>query len=109
MEFKQLTEKALAVRRQIANAETNRYGREWSREELMLGFIKDVGDLAELLQAKEGVRKVDDLDVKLAHELSDCLWAIMVLADKYGVDLETAFVKTMDELSNHLRSEESST
>jgi NTP pyrophosphatase (non-canonical NTP hydrolase) len=104
MEFKELTEIALAVRQQFANAETNRYGREWSREELMLGFMKDVGDLAQLLQAKEGVRQIDDVDVKLAHELSDCLWSIMVLADKYGIDLETAFVQTMDELTSHLGS-----
>jgi NTP pyrophosphatase (non-canonical NTP hydrolase) len=101
MEFKELTEKALAVRRTFARLELRQYGREWTREELMLGFMKDVGDLAELVQAKEGIRQIDDVDAKLAHELSDCLWSIIALAHEYGVDLEAAFVKTMDELGNH--------
>lgn len=102
MEFKVLIERALAIRRKYAEFEKGRYGREWSREELMLGYVKDMGDLAQLVQAKEGVRRVDDVDEKLAHELSDCLWSIIILADKYGVDLEASFIKTMKELDNHL-------
>jgi NTP pyrophosphatase (non-canonical NTP hydrolase) len=62
----------------------------------------DIGDLAKLVQAKEGVRDVEDVDAKLAHELSDCLWSIIVLADYYGVDLEAGFMRTMDELRERL-------
>jgi hypothetical protein len=29
------------------------YGREWTTEELMLGMVKDVGDLAMLIQASQ--------------------------------------------------------
>lgn len=64
----------------------------------MLGFVGDVGDLAKLVTAKEGVRKTDDVDQKIQHELADCLWSILVLTDAYGVDIETAFTRTMDEL-----------
>ena len=102
MEFKSLIEQALAIRTKYAEFEKERYGREWSREELMLGFMKDMGDLAQLVQAKEGVRRIENIDEKLAHELSDCLWSIIILADKYGVNLENAFMKTMQELDNHL-------
>ena len=52
----------------------------------MLGFLGDVGDLAKLVQGKEGVRPRDDLDEAFAHELADCLWCVMTLADSYGVD-----------------------
>jgi hypothetical protein len=48
------------------------------------------------------VRPRDDLDQALAHELADCLWSVMSLADTYGVDLEAAFDRTMAELSAHL-------
>lgn len=102
MEFAELQEQARAVRRLYAAEETRRYGRSWSREEIMLGFLGDVGDLAKLVQGKEGVRPRDDLDTALAHELADCLWSVMVLADSYDVDLETAFNRTMRELSEHL-------
>lgn len=99
-----MTELAREVRRKYAAEEVRRYGRTWSREELMLGFLGDVGDLAKLVQGKEGVRPREGLDDALAHELADCLWSVMALADAYEVDLESAFVDTMRELNAHLDS-----
>ncbi|WP_206686074.1 MazG nucleotide pyrophosphohydrolase domain-containing protein [Kribbella qitaiheensis] len=90
------------VRRKYAAFEERRYGRSWSREELMLGFLGDVGDLAKLVQGKEGVRPRADLDEAFAHELADCLWSVIVLADAYEVDLESAFVRTMGEMEGQL-------
>ena len=101
MEFAAVVARALEIRRKYATLERARYGREWSREELMLGFVKDVGDLAALVQAKEGVRANDDVDAALAHELADCLWSVCVLADRYGIDLERAFGEAMDALDTH--------
>lgn len=71
----------------------------------MLGFVGDVGDLAKLIQANAGIRDIDDCKAKLGHELSDCLWSIMVLANKCGIDLEAEFVKNTGGLEAHLRSE----
>ena len=71
----------------------------------MEGFVGDVGDLMKLVMAKEGVREIPDVDQKLAHELSDCLWSVLVLANKYNVDLETSFLQTMDELEKRIESE----
>ena len=99
-----MAELAREVRRKYAAEEVRRYGRSWSREELMLGFLGDVGDLAKLVQGKEGVRPREGLDDALAHELADCLWSVMVLADAYDLDLETAFTDTMGELNAHLDS-----
>ncbi len=79
-----------------------RYGRSWTDEEIALGFVGDVGDLMKLIQGKAGVRPREDLDEALAHELADCLWAVMTLADTYGVDLEGAFLRTMDQIERSL-------
>lgn len=103
MEFKALIQRALAIRGKFADYEVRTYGREWTTEELALGLMKDVGDLAMLVQASEGVRQVTDLDKALGHELSDCLWSVIALADRLGIDLETAFAQTMDELDQQLR------
>jgi NTP pyrophosphatase (non-canonical NTP hydrolase) len=103
MEFTEMQERARAVRRLYAAEETRRYGRSWNDEELMLGFLGDVGDLAKLVQGKAGVRPRDDLDEALAHELADCLWSILSLADAYDVDLEESFASTMRELSAGLQ------
>ena len=94
--------KARGVRAKYADMEVSAYGRAWTREEIMLGFLGDVGDLAKLVQGKEGVRPRDDLDTALAHELADCLWSVLTLADAYDVDLEAAFGETMRSLSESL-------
>ncbi len=68
----------------------------------MQGFVVDVGDLMKLVMAKAGARPIADLDRKLAHELADCLWSVLVLADAHGVNLESAFLKTMKQLEKQL-------
>jgi NTP pyrophosphatase (non-canonical NTP hydrolase) len=102
VEFAVLVERARSVRRRYAELERATYGREWSAEELMLGFVKDVGDLALLVQAQEGIREADHVEEALAHELADCLWSLISLADRYGIDLEPAFLRAMDEIEAQL-------
>jgi len=68
----------------------------------MQGFVVDVGDLMKLVMAKAGSRPGEDVDRQLAHELSDCLWSVLVLAQLYDVDLEREFFATMNELEAKL-------
>lgn len=102
MDMTELRARARDVRTLYAAEEERSYGRSWTPEEIMLGFLGDVGDLAKLVQGKAGVRPRADLDEALAHELADCLWSVLTLADAYDVDLEGAFARTMDELTTHL-------
>ena len=103
MEFHKLIERARDIRAQYVDFETQRYGRSWTREEVALGFMGDVGDLMKLLQAQNGLRDIPDADAKLTHELADCLWEVIVLADLYGVDTEKSFRDTMNDLEQNLQ------
>lgn len=102
VELQQMQQSARQVRERFAAFETDRYGRSWTPAEVMLGFVGDVGDLAKLVQGKNGIRSALDLDAKVAHELADCLWSVLTLADCYGVDLEDAFTSTMETLNQWL-------
>lgn len=106
MEFNKIIERALDIRQRYTAFEKEKYGREWTRENLVQGFVGDVGDLVKLTMAKEGIREYDNVDEKLAHELADCLWSICVIADQYNVDLEKSFVKTMDYLEEKIEARE---
>lgn len=101
--MQELQTRALKIRQQYQDLETQEYGRSWTTQEIMLGLVKDIGDLAKLVQAKSGVRNVEDVDAKLAHELVDCLWSVLVLANEYDIDLDTAFTNTMDELEERIK------
>ncbi len=105
MEFQTLLQRALEVRQQYAAWETSRYGRAWTREEVVQGFVGDVGDLVKLTMACSGIRDIPDAKKKLAHELGDCLWSLLVIAQLYGVNLEKAFVQAMAELEQQLKKE----
>lgn len=102
MEFGQLMQRALEIRQQYEIKEKQLYGSAWTNEEIALGFVGDVGDLAKLIVAESGKRNITESRKKLAHELADCLWSVMVLAYRHDIDLEASFQNTMDELENHL-------
>ena len=102
MDFSHLVHRAVQICGQYAALETAKYGRSWTDEELALGFVGDVGDLVKLVMARSGVRDIPGTQEKLEHELADCLWSVMVLAERYEIDLEKAFLKTMDDLEAHI-------
>ncbi|WP_439708515.1 nucleotide pyrophosphohydrolase [Frateuria sp. GZRR35] len=105
MDFSNLEQSALQLNALYEKLETKTYGRVWTTQELALGFMGDVGDLAKLVQAHAGVRNIDDCKARLGHELSDCLWSIMVLANKCGIDLEAEFVRNTREIAAHVSRE----
>jgi NTP pyrophosphatase (non-canonical NTP hydrolase) len=105
MDWKEATESAKELRKLLAELETKRYNRPWNVEEIALGFVGDVGDLVKLVQAASGVREMPNLAPRLSHELADCLWSVLVLADELGVDIEQAFAETMAQLKAYARSE----
>ncbi|WP_372017090.1 nucleoside triphosphate pyrophosphohydrolase family protein [Pseudoxanthomonas sp. 10H] len=96
---------ALQLNALYEQLEVRKYGRAWTTEELALGFVGDVGDLAKLIQASAGIRPIEDWKAKLGHELSDCLWSILVLAHKCGIDLEAEFARNTRELAEHVSGE----
>jgi len=102
MEFQRLIDEALTVRKTYEKKEKQLYGSPWTREEIALGFVGDVGDLAKLVLAESGKRNITNSKEKLGHELADCLWSIIVLSELHDIDLETSFMKAMEELKSHL-------
>jgi len=103
MNFKELSQKAIKIRNAYSILEKKKYGREWTKEQIAEGLVGDIGDLMKLVLAKNGVRNIEDADKKLAHELSDCLWSIIILAHKYEIDLEKSFLETMTALEEKIK------
>lgn len=102
MDLHEMSERAVRVRALFAEVDAAASRRPWTTDEVMLGFVGDAGDLAKLVLGKAGVRPRPDLDDALAHELADCLWSLLVLADDYGVDLDASFTRLMIDLQDSL-------
>lgn len=101
MTYEELKKRAVEIRAKY-DAMNAKRGVSWNGQNLMSGFVGDVGDLSKIIMAKDGLREMDDIDAKLAHELADCLWSVLVLADTYKIDLAHEFMSTMDELDRRI-------
>jgi NTP pyrophosphatase (non-canonical NTP hydrolase) len=78
-------------------------GRVWTLQELVLGLSNDAGTVGRLVLAHEGTWEIDgDVDAQLAHKLSESLWWVIVIAERLGIDISTAFADTMDEIERGL-------
>lgn len=108
MTFDEAIEKAREIRKIYDGLEEKKYGKKWERKDLVLGFVHDVGDLVKTSMMLDGTRD-DNPDSKhmFSHELSDCLWSIFILADKYEIDLKESFVENMNQLEQRLIEEKS--
>lgn len=98
MTYQELLDAAVRVREKYNKLNARDNGAAWDGDKLMAGFVGDVGDLSKIVMAKNGYRAMDDVDAKLRHELADCLWSVLVLANYYDIDLETQFITSMKEL-----------
>jgi NTP pyrophosphatase (non-canonical NTP hydrolase) len=104
MEFIDLIKKSKELKQAYALLNRTEGSKAWGVNEYMQGFVGDVGDLAKLIMAKKGFRysAKSDLDDKLAHELADCLWSIITIADELDIDLEEEFMKTVNQLQEKI-------
>lgn len=102
MELGELTKMArqVGVAYEIHNEIEGRCG--WTVEQYVAGFVGDVGDLSKLVMAKCGYREANDVDKRIAHELSDCLWSILIIADKLQLDLASIYEENMSALLERL-------
>jgi NTP pyrophosphatase (non-canonical NTP hydrolase) len=102
MDIIDLQKRALEINNKYDQLSQKKYTGTRNGQSVMAGFVGDVGDLSKIIMAKHGLRGMDDIDDKLAHELSDCLWSVLVLAKLYNVELASEFMKVMDELDKRI-------
>jgi NTP pyrophosphatase (non-canonical NTP hydrolase) len=101
-DLKDLQKQARDIRQKYAELNMKQGHNQWGGKDYAMGFAGDFGDLMKLVMAKEKMRQIDDVDAKLKHELSDCLWSLLILANEYEIDLDTEFKKTMSELETRI-------
>jgi phosphoribosyl-ATP pyrophosphohydrolase len=102
MEIKDLQKTVLSIREKYSEYEKSEYGKSWSTKDITMGLVGDVGDLVKLVMAKEGVRREENIGDKLAYEITNCIWSLLVIADKYDLDLEKVLVDSLERMDNNL-------
>lgn len=62
-------------------------------------LLEEAGEVASAVKGLEGFKPPEKPKTKeiLATELSDLLYAVFVLAEHYGIDLEESFLQTVND------------
>lgn len=97
-----LMKQAEVIRLQYQELNAKQGKEAWTIRDYAMGFAGDFGDLQKLIMAKENLRDIEDVDGKLAHELADCLWSILVISNYYGIDLDKEFTATMAHIADRI-------
>jgi len=71
----------------------------------LLFLIEEMGEMAEAVRKIAGKKENKDIKVDLEKEMGDILLAIVSLANRYNVDLEKAFSKTVESIQERYLTE----
>jgi hypothetical protein len=102
MDLVEASRLALGVKERYRRLYAERHLPSWGLGEYVQGFVVDVGDLVRLFMAHQGTRPQPNARAELRHELADCLYSLLVLADEAGIDISAAFRSTMSEIEARL-------
>lgn len=104
MQFQDIIKRARTIKKAYDALNQREGKRAWGASEYVQGLVGDVGDLMKLIMAKKGFRfsEEENVGAALRHELADCLWSVLMIADELGINLEKEFVATMDKLENKI-------
>jgi hypothetical protein len=99
------SERARGIRELYHRLELDSMGRTWTVEQDMLGLVGDVGLVSRLVLAAEGTwPRGGDVPAELQHKLAECLWWILVLSDRLGIDISETYEAFADRLESDLGS-----
>ncbi|HEY6888506.1 MAG TPA: MazG-like protein [Solirubrobacter sp.] len=103
MDLAEASELARRVRGLYHRLEERHEGGPWSAKDDMLGLVNDVGTLSRLVMATGGQWAPEgDVPAQLRGKLAECLWWVLVLADRLDVDINEAYTSTLGGIESHL-------
>lgn len=88
MNFREIIERSVKIRECYRQLEKQYHDKEWLVEEDALEFLIDAGLVGRLTMSQQGRWPKDgDTTVELEHKLSECIWWLIVLADRMDIEL----------------------
>lgn len=91
MNLSEVVERSVQIRKLYHQLESKHHGKEWTVEEDALAFLTDAGLIGRLTMAQQGRWPTDEEPIpELEHKLGECIWWLIVLAERMGIDIDNA-------------------
>lgn len=104
MNFNEIVERSVQIRKLYHNLEKNYHEKEWTVEEDALAFLTDAGLVGRLTMSDQGRWPADgETKSELQHKLGECIWWVIVLAERMDIDISEALETFLSKTERNLR------
>ena len=88
LNFEQLKERSLEIRKRYHELEVAHHGSEWSVEEDALAFLTDAGLVGRHVMSQQGRQPKSNTEEELKHKIGESIWWLTVLAERMNINIE---------------------
>jgi len=104
MNFSDVVQRSVKIRELYHQLESQHHGKEWTIEEDALAFLTDAGLIGRLTMSQQGRWPTDEPpETELKHKLGECIWWLIVLADRMNIDIGDALEYFLSKTEDGLR------
>ncbi|WP_264535174.1 MazG-like protein [Flavobacterium sp. N1736] len=93
LNFEQLKERSLEIRKRYHELELTHHGCEWTVEEDALAFLTDAGLVGRNVMSQQGRWPKANTEEELKHKIGESIWWLTVLAQRMNIDIEDVTVE----------------
>jgi hypothetical protein len=91
--FENYKRRSIAIRKKYHELEQLHHGSEWTIEEDALAFLTDAGLVGRHTMSHQQRWPKQDTEIELEHKLGECMWWLVILAERMEIDSNKAFEK----------------
>jgi hypothetical protein len=103
MNFSEVVERSMQLRKRYHELEKQYHEKEWSVEEDALAFLTDAGLVGRLtMSQQERWPKDGDTVSELEHKISECIWWLIILAERMNININETLDQFLSKIENQL-------
>ncbi|WCM62310.1 MazG-like protein [Paenibacillus polymyxa] len=92
--FGEAIERSMQIRKLYHKLEIQYHEKEWTVEEDALAFLTDAGLVGRLTMSQQGRWPTNgDTVSELEHKMGECIWWLIILAERMNMDISEALEK----------------
>jgi hypothetical protein len=103
MNLSEVVDRSVQIRKLYHNLERQYHEKEWTVDEDALAFLTDAGLVGRLTMSQQGRWPTNGDPVsELEHKLGECIWWLIILAERMNIDIGEALEKFLSKTEKRL-------
>jgi hypothetical protein len=102
-DFSKVIERSKIIRDRYHQLERQHHGSEWTVEEDALAFLTDAGLVGRHTMSQQNRWPAKNTETELEDKLGECIWWLVVLADRMNINIQEATDKFLSKTEKLLK------